>query len=140
MHAFALLLADMMTHDWAKQLLVKAQKIVSYINASHKPLAKFREALAQQPGEKVGLQSSNSTRLTSARLCESSVLRNQATFSTMLADPEAKRAISSREVLGLLEDLRFFADLSVLDAVLAPISWVIMAVQRKDTTLADITR
>jgi hypothetical protein len=140
MHAFALLLGSVMAHDWSKDLITNAQKIVTYFNASHKPLALFREALAQQPGQKVGLQSSNSTRLTSAQLCESSVLRNQGTFSTMLAKPGGKEAVNNGAVLQLLENLHFFGDLRALDAVLQPICWVIMAVQRKDTTLADITR
>jgi hypothetical protein len=140
MHAFALLLGSVMAHDWAKHLLSKAQRIVSYFNASHKPLALFREALQQQPGQKVGLQSSNSTRLTSVHLCESSVLRNQGTFSSMLAKPAGREAVSNGDVLRLLEDLHFFGDLRMLDAVLQPIAWVIMAVQRRDTTLADVTR
>jgi hypothetical protein len=140
MHAFGLLLGSVMGHPWSSDLLVKAQKIVTYFNASHKPLALFREAAKQQPGKQVGLQSSNSTRLTSVQLCESSVLVNQGTFTNLLATPEGRAAINSRPVLALLEDLHFFGDLHLLDAVIQPISWVIMAVQRRDTTLADITR
>lgn len=140
MHAFALLLGSIMGHDWARQLLVKAQKIVTYFNASHKPLALFREALKQQPGQQVGLQSSNGTRLTSVQLCEASVLRNQSTFSTMLGKPGGREAVTNAGVLELLENLHFFGDLRILDGVLQPIAWVIMAVQRRDTTLADITR
>jgi hypothetical protein len=41
-------------------------------------------------------------------------------------------------VLQLLQDLHFFGDLGLLDAVLEPISWVIMAVQRKTATMADV--
>jgi hypothetical protein len=140
MHAFALLLGNMMTHDWAKDLLVKAQKIVVYINSSHKPRALFLEALKQRQGQQVGLQTSNGTRLTSSQLCESSVLKNESTFQTMLEIPGALEAFTSAAVVALLQDRQFFMDLEKLDAVLSPIAWVIMAVQRKDTSLADITR
>jgi hypothetical protein len=140
MHAFALLLGSFMAHNWPKALLVSAQRIVTYFNAAHKPLACFREALGQQPGQQVGLQSSNGTRLTSVQLCGSSVLQNHGTFNTMLATPGGKEAVANSTVLQLLEDQHFFADLSILDEVLRPVCWVIMAVQRTDTTLADITR
>lgn len=141
MHAFALLLGSVVSHSWASGRVTKAQKIVTYFNASHKPLALFREALAEQPGSsKAGLVTSNTTRLTSTQLCASSVLKNQGTFASMLAKPGGKEAVRNAGVLELVQDLHFFGDLRLLDAVLQPISWVIMEVQRQTTTLADVAR
>lgn len=140
MHAFALLLGSIMSHTWATDLLSKAQKVVTYFRASHKPMALFREAQAKLPGQDQALASSNTTRLTSAQLAESSVLHNHATFTSMLSEPGGKEAITNAVVLQLLQDLHFFGDLGLLDAVLEPISWVIMAVQRKTTTIADVAR
>jgi hypothetical protein len=140
MHAFALLLGSIMSHSWATDLLSKAQKVVTYFRASHKPMALFREAQAKLPGNHKALASSNTTRLTSAQLAESSVLHNHGTFTSILNEPGGKDAITNAGVLQLLQDLHFFGDLGLLDAVLEPISWVIMAVQRKTATMADVAR
>lgn len=140
MHAFALLLGSLLSHSWAVDLVSKAQKIVTYINASHRPLALFREAQAQLGGKQLSLASSGNTRLTSVQLCESSVLHNQPTFTKLLSMPDSIDAITNRAVKQLLQDLHFFGDLGCLDAVLEPVAWVIMAVQRRTTTLADVAR
>lgn len=140
MHAFALLLGSLLSHSWAADLVSKAQKIVTYINASHRPLALFREAQAQLGGKQESLASSNTTRLTSVQLCESSVLHNQPTFTKLLSMPDGMAAITNKAVQQLLKDLHFFGDLGCLDAVVEPVAWVIMAVQRKTTTLADVAR
>jgi hypothetical protein len=140
MHAFALLLGSIMSHSWAAELLSKAQKVVTYFQASHKPLSLFRDAQAKLPGKHKALASSNTTRLTSAQLAESSVLHNHATFNHVLTEPGGKEAITNAVVLQLLQDLHFFGDLGLLDAVLEPICWVIMAVQRKTTNMADVAR
>lgn len=58
----------------------------------------------------------------------------------MLAKPGGREAVKNDTVLQLMQDLQFFANLRALDDVLRPVCSVIMAVQRQDTTLADITR
>lgn len=137
MHAFALLLGSVTAHTWASTLVTNAQKVVTYFQASHQPLALFRAAQQQLPGSvrPPELASSNATRLTSVQLCVQSVLKNQAAFNSM-----DKAVINNNTVLGLVQDLQFFADLGKLNALLRPICFVIMAVQRQTITLADVTR
>jgi hypothetical protein len=137
MHAFALLLGSLLAHPWARNIVVSAQRVVTYFMASHTPLAKLREA-AQQLGIKKGLATSNKTRFTSVHICLESVRSNSAAFTLVLQSDSD--AIKSREVMLLLKDRQLWDGLDILCPVLEPLSKVIMGIQSKHATMADICR
>lgn len=137
MHGFSLVLKSVLTYPWAKDLLLRAQQVVTYFRASHAPLAALRAA-AQELKITQGLQSSNTTRMTSSYACTSSVQQNAPAFVRMKSDSDV--VISNSDVDDILEDAAFWANLAKLNKVLAPICRVIMVVQGDTTTLADVSR
>eukprot|EP00898_Chlorokybus_atmophyticus_P002936 jgi/Chlat1/3643/Chrsp238S03648 len=119
MHGFFLAMGFVVGYySWAKNIIMSAQKIVTYFRASHRPLALLKNA-AKADGINTTLYSFNKTRFTSVhswfRLLK--VLRVCATYG------------------GPLE-----VGLASLCELLQPFSKIIMAVQAADATLADITR
>jgi hypothetical protein len=130
-------LKSFLTHPWAKGLLIRAQQVVTYFRASHAPLAALRAA-AEALGITHGLQSSNTTRMTSGYSCTSSVQRNAPAFTRMQSSSDVE--ITNSDVEQTLGDAAFWADLAKLNKMLAPICRVIMVVQGDSTTLADVSR
>ena len=61
MHGFNLVLGSILAYPWAQELLVQAQRVVTYFRASHRPLELVRQAAAQFQISK-GLHSANTTR------------------------------------------------------------------------------
>lgn len=137
MHGFNLVLGSILSFPWAQQLVVSAQRVVTYFRASHQPLALLRDA-ADRFGIKKALHSANKTRFTSKDECIKSVLANQPAFAYVLQ--HHRQAIKNPDVVKLIEDPTFWADLAKLQKVVAPLSKVIMAVQANDSTLADTCR
>jgi hypothetical protein len=138
MHLFALIMNSVISHAYARDLIAKAQKIVTYFRASHRPLSLLRDAAAAV-GIKGTLKTSNQTRLTSVAICLESVLAMQDAFSRLLREhPDILE--SQQEVEELVSDRQYFTDLKALCKVLAPFSKVIMAVQRQHSTIADLGR
>jgi hypothetical protein len=137
MHGFSLVLKSVLVYPWAKDLLLRAQQVVTYFRASHAPLAALRAA-AQELKITKGLQSSNTTRMTSSYACTSSVQQNMPAFVRMQSNSSA--VISNSDVVDILNDPAFWAKLGKLNKVLAPICKVIMQVQGDATTLADVGR
>ena len=138
MHGFSLVLKSVLAYPWAKDLLVRAQQVVTYFRASHAPLAALRAAAKQLEITK-SLQSSNTTRMTSSYGCTSSVQEHQPAF-TLMRSSSSDVQITNLDVVDTLDDAAFWASLSNLNKVLAPISRVIMVVQGDATTLADVSR
>lgn len=138
MHGFSLVLKSVLAYPWAKDLLVRAQQVVTYFRASHAPLAALRAAAKQLEITK-SLQSSNTTRMTSSYGCTSSVEAHQPAFSLMRRSSSDVQ-ITNLDVVDTLDDAAFWPSLSNLNKVLAPISRVIMVVQGDATTLADVSR
>jgi hypothetical protein len=89
MHGFSLVLKSVLAHPWAKDLLMRAQQVVTYFRASHAPLAALRAA-AEELGITQGLQSSNTTRMTSGYGCTSSVQRNAPAFTRMQSSTDVE--------------------------------------------------
>jgi hypothetical protein len=137
MHGFSLVLKSVLAHPWAKDLLLRSQQVVTYFRASHAPLAALRAA-AKELGITKGLQSSNTTRMTSSYSCTSSVQAHQPAFTRMSSSSNVN--ITNTDVVDTLDAAAFWANLSNLNKVLAPISRVIMMVQGDATTLADVSR
>jgi hypothetical protein len=137
MHGFSLVLKSVLVYPWAKDLLLRAQQVVTYFRASHAPLAALRAA-AQELKIKQGLQSSNTTRMTSSYACTSSVQQNAPAFLRMQQDSDV--VIANSDVVDILDDPAFWTNLGKLNKVLAPICRVIMVVQGDATTLADVGR
>jgi hypothetical protein len=137
MHGFNLVLGSLLAFPWAQELLVSAQRVVTYFRASHQPLALLRSAAERLAIER-GLHSANKTRFTSKHECVESVLRHQPAFSLVLN--QQRTAINNSDVLAVIDDVSFWADLTKLNKVMLPLTKVIMAVQGNDSTLADVCR
>lgn len=137
MHGFNLVLGSILAHPWAQQLLVQAQRVVTYFRASHLPLQLLRTA-ATNFNISRGLHSSNTTRFTSKHECTSSVATLQPAFQFVLNN-EAD-AIKNKDVVDILGDPCFWADLPKLNKLQEPLTKVITLVQSNRTTLADVCR
>jgi hypothetical protein len=137
MHAFNLVLGSVLSFRWAQELLVSAQRVVTYFRASHQPLALLRAA-AERFNIKRALHSANKTRFTSKHECVQSVLQNQPAFTLVLQ--ENRTAINNSDVVTIISDPVFWADLGKLNKVMLPFTKVIMAVQGNDSTLGDVCR
>jgi hypothetical protein len=139
MHGFGLLMGSILGHPWAKAILMKAQKLVSYFRSSTRPMAHLRE-IAAALGIRTGFSSSNKTRFTSVHMCVVSVLALKDPLRSMVR--QAGRTMLPGWAIALIEDTtrEFWEQIELLCSVLAPYSQVIMAVQANSTTLADITR
>lgn len=70
--------------------------------------------------------------------CVQSVLQNQPAFTLVLQ--ENRTAINNSDVVTIISDPVFWADLGKLNKVMPPFTKVIMAVQGNDSTLGDVCR
>ena len=84
MHMFALELGSVLNHSWARKLVCKSQKIVTYVQASHAPHKLVTEARKAQKLKGGGLKSSNTTRLTSVVECLESLVTNMRPLQTVV--------------------------------------------------------
>jgi Protein of unknown function (DUF 659) len=142
MHGFALILTTAMGHPWAKKLVASAQRIVTYFNASHRPLATVR-ATAKKLNITTGLKTSNQTRITSVHIMLKSVLTNEVPLKETVKVTPALLDLTKpnqAEVKRCIEDTDFWYQLKILCALLEPLSQVIMAVQGEEITVAEVTR
>jgi Protein of unknown function (DUF 659) len=141
LHGFALVLTSSLGSPWAKDIVSNAQKIVTYFNASHRPLATVRD-FAKSLNITTGLKTSNQTRITSTHICLQSVLANMAPLQqTVKIDKMLDLSkVNQREVKKIVEDEDFWYKLRVLCGILEPLSQIIMQVQGDNITLADVTR
>jgi hypothetical protein len=142
MHAFALLMGTMLSHAWARSIVTRAQRIVTYFKASHRPLGLLQIAARQTlevTGEKyAGLRSANTTRFTSVHMMLSSVYQLERALKSVVVDHGSE--VKSGPVKRDLGDASFWKDLEQLVKLLQPLSEVIMAIQGDHSTLADVTR
>ena len=135
MHAFALVLAAMVGHEWARSVISPAQRLVTHIRASHAPLAQLRKA-ANEMGVHGGLQTSNKTRFTSVLACLQSVERNEGPLRSLLHHD----LINNAEVKATIQSAEFWRRLNFLCRLLEPVAQVVMAIQSRSATLSDVTR
>ena len=136
MHAFALVLAAMVGHEWARGVVTQAQRVVTHIRASHQPMAHMRKSAKECGVQGGGLRTSNKTRFTSVLECLLSVLRNEAPLRSLLQ----LGILTSAEVKATLQSADFWRRLAFLCRLLQPIAEVVMAIQRRSATLSDVTR
>jgi hypothetical protein len=137
MHSFGLLIVSILSHPFAKAVVVKAQRIVSYFLASTLPLRRLRDCLKEKNIAGGGLVSSNKTRFNSVAECLKSVLRAQPALHelSMASPPVVKNA----EVLRIIkEDSSFWAAVQLLCDILEPASKAVMAIQARTALLASI--
>jgi hypothetical protein len=140
MHGFALILTTALGHPWAKQHVSSAQKIVTFMNASHRPLATVRK-FAKQYDVRTGLKTSNTTRINSVHIMLGSVLANEVPLKeTIKLNVLDLSKESQREVKRLVESDEFWYEVKILCSMLEPLSQVIMVVQSENYTLAEVTR
>ena len=75
MHAFALLLVSILSHEWAADVVSNAQRIVTYFRSSAVPLQQLRDCIKQSGIKGGGLVSSNKTRFTPVHLVRALLTR-----------------------------------------------------------------
>ena len=95
MHAFSLLIGSILGHSWSLGVVSKAQRVVSYFRASHRPLALLLKE-ASHLNINATPVTSNTTRFTSVHLCLDSVRKLEAAFNAVLEKERA--AIANSEV------------------------------------------
>lgn len=137
MHAFSLTVGSLLGHPWAKELVKRAQRLVTYFQASTRAYHKLLEG-AKSLGIKGRLRSSNKTRFTSIQMMLESVVGLEAAFAFLLNNHGS--VILNADILPIIRDRVFWASAEVLNKILVPFSKVMMAIQAKTATLADITR
>lgn len=136
MHAFALVMKSIISAPWAKQLAVLAQGVVTYFKKSHQPQARLREAIKSMGIKGGSLCAANGTRFTSTYEMLASVLRNEGPLCAV----QRQGIVNKAEVAATLLSQEFWRQLNVLCALLQPIASVVMAIQGRHSTLADVTR
>ena len=137
MHSFSLVVGSLLGHPWAKDIIKKAQKVVTYFNASTRGHSLLMLAAAAQ-NIKGKLQTSNTTRFTSVHIMLQSVLNMDQPLHAVLNQHAAD--IKQDEVKHIIGDRQFWAAADVLSKLLNPFSQVVMAIQAKTATVADVTR
>jgi hypothetical protein len=137
MHAFSLTVGSLLGHPWAKELVKRAQRLVTYFQASTRAYHKLLEG-ARSLGIKGRLRSSNKTRFTSIQMMLESVVGLEAAFAFLLNNHGS--VILNADIPPIIRDRVFWASAEVLNKILVPFSRVMMAIQAKTATLADITR
>ncbi len=136
MHCFSTCMGSVMGHAFAKQLVSRAQSVVTFFRASHKPLALLKQfALAM--GIKRMLVTSNKTRFTSVHAMLESLLRLKEALLRVVRE---HKGILSAAVLSTLTDPMFFIALEQVCQLLVPFTLVIQAIQSDNATLADVMR
>ena len=139
MHSFSLVVGSLLGHPWAKAVIKKAQRIVTYFNASttaHSLLMQSARSL-RISGQ---LQTSNTARFTSVHIMLQSVIKMDQPLHAVLILHSDK--IKDKHVVVKLHiaDRQVWAAGEVLSAVLEPFSQVVMAIQSQSANLADTTR
>ena len=137
MHSFSLVVGSILGHPWAKDLIKKGQRIVTFFHASYRSNSLLME-VAKNMGISGMLQTSNTTRFTSVHLMLQSVLKMDGPLHAVLN--LHRDEIQQPEVKLIIENRQFWAGLEVLSMMLEPFSQVVMAIQAKTATLADTTR
>ena len=136
MHAFSLVMGSMLGHPWAKDVIQKAQRLVTAFQASSKLANKLRGA-ASTLGLTTTLASSNQTRFTSVNLMLVSVNKHEGAFQ-QVARQHAD--ILKPELREIISDRNFWSGCETLCKLLEPFSQIITAIQLQSATLADVTR
>ncbi|GAQ83561.1 hypothetical protein KFL_001530040 [Klebsormidium nitens] len=142
MHGFSHFIGSSLGHEFAAPVVADAQRVVTYIKASHRPLA-LLSAIATEQKVTTGLHSSNKTRFTSVHDCLQSVLDNERPLQAVVArHPEAFAAPrrGAADPKAIIQSRGFWSKLETLCTVMQPFSEVVMAVQSRTATLADIFR
>ncbi|DBA91141.1 TPA: hypothetical protein ACH3X1_016099 [Trebouxia sp. C0004] len=126
-----------MGHPYAGSIVSKAQSLVTFFRASHKPLALLKE-YAKARGINCMLVTSNKTRFTSVHAMFESVLRLKDVMLHLL---DTQRHLLSAGVLAILADSELlFIGIKQICQLLVPFTLVIQAIQPDDASLADVMR
>lgn len=137
MHSFGLLIGSILAHPLAKDIITRAQRVVTYFRSSTQPLAQLRYLMDEDEIKGGGLKSSNKTRFTSVHLCLDSVMRLESALHILAGRPGL---VKNADVVATIRDLSFWRKLKVLCDILEPASKAVMAIQSKAALLADVPR
>ena len=141
MHGLALVLKEIMAHDYIKKTVPRATRLVTFFRASSLTLGKIL-SIARASGVNTTFLRSGTTRITSVHNSIQSVRKLEAAVKEALRlDPQMyANAKGGGEIKDIINDTFFSVDLQEVDMLLEPLTKVIMAVQAQDTTIADVTR
>ena len=134
MHGLNLGMQSVAAHPWARSIVSRAQRVVTFVNASP-PAAAAVTQQARLHGIKRSLCSGNATRFTSmVRMLQSMQLLQHAVCSA--ADqPDSN---FKGDVLDIVRDRDFWCDLIALLPILEPFAQAIMEFQGDTANLADV--
>ena len=132
-------MGSVLGHPWAADILKRAQRLVTYFQASTRAYCKLLES-AKTLGLKgpCRLQSSNKTRFTSVQMMLQSVIYLESAFGYLLNTSEG--VIRADDIKPIIRDRLFWASAEVLNQICLPFCKVMMAIQARTAALADITR
>lgn len=136
MHAFSTCMGSTFGHPWVKRLLKRGQKLITFINASHRPHALLKQTAAAL-GIKRLLVTSNKTCFTSVHASIESIVRLQPALEKIVRQHPG---MMPGEVEGIITDEVMFLHMQQVCKLLEPFTLVIMAVQSDECTLADVQR
>lgn len=137
MHGFSHFIGSSLGHEFAAPVVADAQRVVTYIKASHRPLA-LLTAIAKEQKVTTGLHTSNKTRFTSVHDCLQSVLDNERPLQAVVArhpDAFAAPRRGAADPKAIIQSRGFWSKLETLCTVMQPFSEVVMAVQSRTATV-----
>ena len=135
MHGFHLVMGSIFPDSWAARLVSQAQRIVTFFRSSHIPLSKLYQE-AHRIGITTLLVTPNKTRCTSVADMLASILK----FKLPLQSVANGSVVKDSKVRRLVHNDRFWMDGKSISSILEPFSLVVVAIQAKDSLLADVFR
>lgn len=134
MHALNLGLQSVASHNWARGIVSRAQRVVTFVNASP-PATAAVSRHARALGIKRSLISSNGTRFTSVIRMLQSMDHLQDAVRRAAVDTDST---FKDEVLSTVKDRHFWMDLVALLPIFIPFGNAIMQIQADTANLADV--
>lgn len=121
MHGWAKLIRGVVSYPAARNAVTSAQRIVTFVRASHATLAAFQDLYKTLKLKGGGLATSNTTRLTSVIVMMASVARNQPALQGLLGYDGLRLP---PEIKSILQDPGFWRMVKALAQLLRPVEQV----------------
>lgn len=121
MHAWAKVIRGIVAHPDSRVHIVAAQRVVTFVGASHATKSAFVELYGILKITGGGLLSTNATRLTSTIQMVASVVRNEEVLQAMARQQDS---VMSADVKRIIKDRAFWRALKGLQLLLEPVEQV----------------
>jgi hypothetical protein len=132
----SLVVGSLLGRTWAKDIVKKAQRLVTYVNANTRANSLLMQS-AKNMGISRQVRTINATQITSVHIMLQSVVKmDQPLHAVLNLHPDD---IEQGEVKFIIEDRRIWAGAEVPSKLLVPFSHVVMAIQAKTATVTITT-